>query len=444
MAPRRTSPAKRALQMASMTAGVTGSYLGYLAQRAFLNEKGREEKLKSAHARAGRRIATDLQELRGPAMKLGQLFSVQAGVLPEETLAELGALQREAPGMHPSLVRAQFRGAMGAPPETIFRSFDETPFAAASLGQVHRAVTRKGEVVAVKIQYPGITDAVKSDFTWFRAVATASQMKRYFPESLIAELERHIVAETDYDAEATNLEFFAKRLAPLGFVDVPRVHRDLSSGSVLTMSMVEGDSLDGFLARKPSQRTRNLVGERLLELFYYQVLDLEAFHADPHWGNYLFRADGTIGLVDFGCVKYLSSPFADNLRTVFLYPGARDSAEFRELLSKRYALSGQRLSPKTHAALVRMATQFYGKVYPPEVERDEEPVDFGDASVVRSYVQESQNLLRAKATLPDYVFLGRVESGLYNTLHRLKARVRTSAMVRRSLGRPGASRRHRA
>jgi predicted unusual protein kinase regulating ubiquinone biosynthesis (AarF/ABC1/UbiB family) len=419
--------------MASMTAGVTGSYLGYIAQRAFLSEKQREEKLRSTHAKAGRRIASDLAELRGPAMKLGQLFSVQSGMLPDEALAELGSLQREAPGMHPSLVRAQFRGAMGAPPEKVFKAFDETPFAAASLGQVHRAVTHAGETVAVKIQYPGITDAVKNDFTWFRAVATASQIKRYFPESLIGELEQHIVAETDYEAEARNIEFFAEKLAPLAFVDVPRVYRELSRGTVLTMSLLSGESLDEFLARRPSQRIRNLVGERLLELFYHQVLRLETFHADPHWGNYLFRADGTIGLVDFGCVKTLATPFADSLRAVFLYPGPRDSAAFRDLLAKRYALSGQKLSAKTHAALVRMATTFYATVYPPEAERDDEPVDFADGAVVRSYAHESQNLLRAKATLPDYVFLGRVESGLYNTLHRLKARVRTSAMVRRSL-----------
>jgi len=430
---RRETATTRALKMAATTASVTGSYLGYLAQHAFLDEKGREAKLRSTHAKAGRRIASDLQTLRGPAMKLGQLLSVQSGVLPDETLIELASLQREAPAMHPSLVRAQFKGAMGAPPERVFKSFDETAFAAASLGQVHRAVTHDGQTLAVKIQYPGIEDAVKNDFTWFRAVATASQMKRIFPESLIGELERHIVAETDYAAVAKNIEFFARGLAPLGFVDVPTVHADLSSGPVLTLSMLAGDSIDAFLARRPSQRTRDLVGERLLELFYFQVLRLGAFHADPHWGNYLFRPDGTIGLVDFGCVKYLAQPFVDNLRAVFLYPGKRDSAAFRDLLARRYTLAGQRLPPKSHRALVRMATEFYGTVYPPDVDRDDEPVDFSDAAVIKLYNQESQNILRAKATLPEYVFLGRSESGLYNTLHRLKARVRTSALVRRCL-----------
>ena len=160
----KDSPTRRALRMASMTAGISGSYLGYLAQSVFLGEEARGKKLKSTHARAGRRMSADLQELRGPAMKLGQLLSMQEGVLPDEAVMELANLQRSAPGMHPSLVRAQFKASMGAPPEAVFASFEETPFAAASLGQVHRAVTRKGELVAVKIQYPGIKDAVHNDF----------------------------------------------------------------------------------------------------------------------------------------------------------------------------------------------------------------------------------------------------------------------------------------
>ena len=431
--PRRETAAARALRMAAMTASVTDSYIGYLAQRSFLGEKKREEKLRSTHAKTGRRIVNDLQSLRGPAMKLGQFLSVQSGVLPDETLSELASLQREAPAMHPSLARAQFKGAMGAAPERVFKSFDETPFAAASLGQVHRAVTHDGETVAVKIQYPGIKDAVKNDFTWFRAFATASQIKRRFPETLLGELERHIVAETDYESEARNVEFFAQALRPLKYVDVPRVRADLSRDVVLTLSMLDGESIDAFLSRRPSQKLRDLVGERLLEMYYFQVLRLEAFHADPHWGNYLFRPDGTIGLVDFGCVKYLSRAFVDNLRAVFLYPGRRDSAAFRDLLARRYALAGQRLSAKSQRALVQMATEFYGKVYPPDIERDEERFDFGNAPVVMDYMRETQNLTRAKGTLPEYVFLGRAEAGLYSTLHRLKARVRTSALVRRCL-----------
>jgi predicted unusual protein kinase regulating ubiquinone biosynthesis (AarF/ABC1/UbiB family) len=430
---RGDSPAKRAMRMAAMTAGVTGSYLGYLAQRAFLGEAKARPKLKSAHAAAGRRMADEMVSLRGPAMKLGQALSLQAGLLPDEMVAELSSLQQSAPGMHPTLVRAQFKSAMSAAPEDVFRSLDPVPFAAASLGQVHRAVTKEGEAVAVKIQYPGIRDAVKHDFTWFRSMVTAAQMRRYTSEAVLRELEQQIMAETDYVREARNIETFARALEPLAFVSVPRVFHELSSDRVLTMSLMRGKHLDDFLADRPSQRLRDMVGERLFELFYFQVLKVEAFHADPHWGNYLFGPDGTIGLVDFGCVKYLDRAFVRNLKAVYLYPGSRASAEFSELLDRRYAEQGQRLPPKMRRALVRFAKEFYGRVYPPEPERDATPFDFSDAAVLRLYLREANNLARAKGGLPEYLFLSRAETGLYNTLHRLRARVRTSAIVRRYL-----------
>jgi predicted unusual protein kinase regulating ubiquinone biosynthesis (AarF/ABC1/UbiB family) len=426
-------PAKRALRMATLSAGVTGSYLGYLAQSAFLGKDGRQSKLKATHEKTARRVKDELTSLRGPAMKLGQFLSLQSGMLPDETLAELASLQMGAPGMHPTLVRAQFKASMGDAPEKVFRSFEETPFAAASLGQVHRAVTCDGERVAVKIQYPNIDQAVANDFKWFHAVASASQMKRYFPDPLLRELEEQIVAETDYAREVKNLEFFREALAPLPFVRVPRVYRTYSNEKVITMSLLDGEHLESWLAKRPSQAKRDLLGERFLELYYFQVLKVEAFHADPHWGNYLLAPDATIGLVDFGCVKYVESRFAANLRAVFLYPGDRNSKDFRDLLDKRYELNGQKLAPKMQASLVRFAQEFYGTVYPPEPAKDEQRFDFSDIAFYRTYREQSNALLRAKGALPEYVFLARAEMGLYNTLHRLRAHARTSKLVRKYL-----------
>ena len=132
MAPKRSSPAGRALRMAGLGVNVAGSYLGYFVQRAFLNAEARRTKLRSANQRAAQRMRGELESLRGPAMKLGQALSLQGGVLPEEVLLELSKLQMEAPGMHPSLMRAQFRNSMGRDPEDVFRSFTPEPFAAAS------------------------------------------------------------------------------------------------------------------------------------------------------------------------------------------------------------------------------------------------------------------------------------------------------------------------
>jgi len=378
-------------------------------------------------------MTAELVALRGPAMKLGQTLSLQAGLLPEEMLEELATLQMRAPGMHPTLARAQFRAGLGRDPEEVFRSFEPVPFAAASLGQVHRAVTREGARVAVKIQYPAIRDAVANDFRWFRTISAGARLTRHLPEVNLAELEEQILAETDYAREADNLEHFRKRLAPLDYVTVPKVFRRYSGEGVLTMELLEGAHLDELLGRRPAQKQRDALGARLVELFYFQLLRVEAFHADPHWGNYLFGSDGAIGLVDFGCVKYLDPDFVATLRAVYLYPGDRTGPEFQRLMDERYGLRGQRLAPAARKALARFAENFYRMVYPPEREREDEPFDFGDERCLKVYMRESANLARARCALPNYLFIARAETGLYATLYRLRARVAMSRIVRRLL-----------
>ena len=148
--------------------------------------------------------------------------------------------------------------------------------------------------------------------------------------------------ETDYVREAESIALFNTGLAPLPFIHVPRVFPGLSSPKVITMTRLPGQHLDDFLATRPSRALRDLVGERLVELFYFQLLRLAALHADPHWGNYLFNPDGTIGLIDFGCVKRLRPAFVADLQEFLLYPGSRRTPEFLKLLDRRYAGVGGR------------------------------------------------------------------------------------------------------
>ncbi|MBI1876619.1 MAG: AarF/ABC1/UbiB kinase family protein [Acidobacteria bacterium] len=428
-----TSATGRALRLAGLTAGVTGSYVGYMAQRMFLGVEGRDTKRRATHAKTGHRIRDELQLLRGPVMKVGQALSLHTDLVPEEMLAELTKLQMEAPGMHPSLALAQFRASVGRSPEQVFKRFDAEPFAAASLGQVHRAVMRDGTCAAVKIQYPGIRAAIESDFRWIRNVTLPAQASGHLPKAALDEMESQIVAETDYVREADHIEFFRTSLKPLDFVVVPDVYRDCSTDRVLTMSVVAGQHLDAFLAKHPSQRLRDIVGSRLLELFYFQVLILKVLHADPHWGNYLFNDDGTIGLVDFGCVKQLGSEFIGRLRKSFLYPGRTDSPDFRRIVQEQFGSPGKKLSSVSQRAVADFAERFYRKVYPPDLKDADRAFDFSDPGFLRDFLRAAGKLARAKGSTTEYIFLVRAEIGLYTTLHRLKARVHTSAIVRRLL-----------
>jgi predicted unusual protein kinase regulating ubiquinone biosynthesis (AarF/ABC1/UbiB family) len=419
--------------MASMGADIAGSYLGYALQRAFLGETKSRAKLKSTHTRAARRMRDEMQSLRGTAMKLGQTLSLQTGVLPDEALAELTTLQMQAPGMHPSLVRIQIKRSLGQEPEEVFKEFTPEPFAAASLGQVHHAITKADERVAVKVQYPGIRDAITNDVKLFRAVSKPAQASGHLPKVAIDELEKQFLAETDYKREADNIEFFRRELAPLSFVQVPKLLRRYSAGKVLTMSLMRGQHLDDFLANRPSQKLRNELGTRLFDLFYFQVLKIGSLHADPHWGNYLFGTDGRISLVDFGCVKTLSPATVKYLHQAFLYSGSLHSADFARLMETYYRAEGLKLLPVTRHSLIRFSENFYRKVYPPDPTKDYR-FDFGNRKFLNDYLSEAKNLFRTKGMLADLIFVARAEMGLYQTLHRLKAQVPTSQIVRKHLG----------
>src|SRR5438132_13178060 len=185
------------------------------------------------------------------------MVRVQMGGPRDGILAEVATLKMKAPGMHPSLVRVQIKGSLGREPEEIFKQFTVEPFAAASLGQVHHAITREGQRVAVKIQYPGIRRAIENDFGLFRTFSKPAQASGHIRRSAIDEIEEQIIAETDYLREADNIDFLAELLAPLSFVKVPRLFRKYSCDKVLTMSLMTGQHLEDFLAQRPSQKLRN-------------------------------------------------------------------------------------------------------------------------------------------------------------------------------------------
>ena len=188
----------RGLRIGKLGLTLTGSYLGYQFQNLFLNEQGRPERRKSFNRKAAGQIRAELESLKGPVMKLGQILSTQFHLMPEETLSELAKLQMRAPAMHATLARAQFKASFGKFPEEVFRSFTEEPFAAASLGQVHRAVTKHGQEVAVKIQYPAIRKAIEDDFKLLRSGTFPGRVTGHATESMIAEIEQGMLQETDY------------------------------------------------------------------------------------------------------------------------------------------------------------------------------------------------------------------------------------------------------
>ncbi len=302
---------RRGLSLGLLGLQLTGSYLGYQLERLLGSSEEGDQKQKAFRQKASRRIRAQLENLKGPAMKAGQVLSMAGEIVPEELVQEMTELQMHAPAMHSALARAQFKGSYGKYPEEVFAEFTAEPFAAASLGQVHRAVTRKGETVAVKIQYPAIKQTIENDFKLIRSATLPGQLTGHIPKAILDELEHSVLEETDYLKEGRNIELFGEQLRELEFVHVPKVYWRYTTDRVLTMSFLEGAPLHQFLAGRPSTEVRDVLGERLLKMFLFQIHKMRRFHADPHPGNYLFTDNGEINLVDFGCVKRVCPP---NLR----------------------------------------------------------------------------------------------------------------------------------
>jgi predicted unusual protein kinase regulating ubiquinone biosynthesis (AarF/ABC1/UbiB family) len=418
----------RGFRIGRLSLGLTGSYLGYQFQNLFLDEQTRESKKRSFQAIAARRIRRELESLKGPVMKLGQMLSMQSHLLSDDVVAELGNLQMRAPPMHPTLARAQFKASFGRFPEEVFRSFTPEPFAAASLGQVHQAITQEGEIVAVKIQYPAIRSAIEDDFKLLRSLAMPARIRGRQHELVFAELEEGILRETDYKNEGQNIDFFRERLKPLPFVRVPLVHWDYSTDRILTMSFIPGEPLPYFLKEmRPSQTERDEIGQRLLKLFEVQLHRIHAMHVDPHPGNYLIDKDGTIGLVDFGCVKRFSADFIELMRAFERRAWLEGERESRRMLQLIWGPEIHK-QPRLAAKLFRNVLDFYEMLFP-SPGTGSTVIDFGDPKFLNMMIHLWKDSLQCKSVNPEFVFYQRAEMGLYNLLHFLRARLNPTVAV---------------
>jgi predicted unusual protein kinase regulating ubiquinone biosynthesis (AarF/ABC1/UbiB family) len=423
----------RGFRLGKLGLSLTGSYLGYQAQNLFLGTETKNQRRHHFQQKASRRVRDELASLKGPFMKIGQILSMQRQALPDDAIAELASLQMQAPGMHPTLARAQFKSSCGKYPEDVFQEFDPDPFAAASLGQVHRAITKCGQKVAVKIQYPAIRTAIENDIKLLRSATLPGRITGHAPVSILEEMQRGFLEETDYIQEGKNIDYFRDRLAVLPYVTIPSVHWDLTTDRVLTMSFVEGEIVGKFLESKPTQAVRNLIGHRLFELYHFQLQSCQTLHADHHPGNYLFRPDGCFGLVDFGCVKRVSPEISELGRCCVNHSWRQGPEQAQRVINIIWG-------PQMHHAKARRMLsgldELMGLVFP-AAGANGSLVDFGQPVLLHTLFQTLRKALRDKLTNPEFAFITRAELGLYNLLHHLGAKVDTRDVWRRVLERAG-------
>ncbi len=303
---RRLRRARRTTRVWRLTARNGVRYAVHRARRLVVRHPERREELDNEFTiRSSADVARELGHMKGALMKFGQLLSFIVEALPEETQRALATLQADAPPMSAAAAEAVVLAELGMPAERAFLDWNPHPVAAASVGQVHRAVDRTGRDVAVKVQYPGVDEAIESDLAnaegLYRLV-TAFALKGLDSKSLVDELRSRMREELDYRIEAANQTEFATYFAGHPFVAIPAVVPATSTRRVLTSEWIGGSNWDEFLAGADAAARRR-AGESIWRFAQHCVHHLGAFNGDPHPGNYRFGPGGEVTFLDFGLVK---------------------------------------------------------------------------------------------------------------------------------------------
>jgi predicted unusual protein kinase regulating ubiquinone biosynthesis (AarF/ABC1/UbiB family) len=269
-------------------------------------------------ARNAKALKETLGRLKGPLMKVAQIMATIPDLLPPEFAEQFAELQTNAPAMGPAFVRRRMAAELGPDWASRFGSFDLTPAAAASLGQVHRATTTAGAPLAVKLQYPDMQSAVESDLAQFRAL---TGMGRRLLGSLdtreaVEEIAVRLREELDYEREAKAMALYRAFFDARDDICVPAPQPDLSTGRLLTMGWLQGDGLMSL--KSADQETRNRVARLLFEGWWTPLTHLGVIHGDPHLGNYSFSDGGSrLNLLDFGCVRIFPPAFVAGVVKLF-------------------------------------------------------------------------------------------------------------------------------
>ena len=300
-------------------------------------------------------VAQVLGGMKGAIMKAGQMVSFIADGLPPEAQAALATLQADVPPMAPSLAEGVVRAELGADPGRLFLDWDPTPVAAASIGQVHRAVMPDGRIVAVKVQYPGVDRAIKSDLDnaeLLYGLFASFALKNMDVKSLVDELRARMGDELDYTLEARCQDEFARIYAGHPFIHVPAVVFERCSRRVLTTEWVDGHTWTEFLEQTP-EPIRQRSAEVLFRFAEQSIWHHRVFNGDPHPGNYRFHADGSVTFLDFGLVKRWAPGELETLSPVLDAVLADDpEATVREMVRAGFLARSHRLSPELVHAYV--------------------------------------------------------------------------------------------
>jgi predicted unusual protein kinase regulating ubiquinone biosynthesis (AarF/ABC1/UbiB family) len=413
---------RRFLKLAGMTASVASNYARTTVKGIFQNAEAREAERSEAYRESGSMIARTLGELKGAVMKVGQMASIAQDILPKEIADALSTLQKQAPPMDYAVIAEQIEKELGAPPEQLFAHFEKTPFASASIGQVHRARTDDGREVVVKVQYPGVDSAVDSDLRHLKLALRVSgliNVPKAAMDASFDELRERLHEELDYCNEADNVRIFREYHKQHPFVAIPEVVGSRSAQRVLTLVYEPGEGITNLDAAGFDQATRDKLGLHLFLVTMHQIFEFGCIHADPNPGNYAFRQDGTLVLYDFGCVKRLQAPFVEAYRDTILSGRMEDWSGVDDGLLRLGVRRPD--APPVEGSFYKPWRDMFTLPF------EEQPrFDFGAAKLHEDVVKQVPSALKRLSSFQpakELIFVDRAIVGMYGNLRTLRARV---------------------
>jgi predicted unusual protein kinase regulating ubiquinone biosynthesis (AarF/ABC1/UbiB family) len=301
-----TTKIKRAGKLVTTGARVGVNYIKYYGEKLVKTESQAKQNLNKNNAED---IYSGLKQLKGSALKVAQMLSMEKSLLPQAYVDKFSLAQFSVPPLSPPLVIKTFKKYFGNHPNQIFDKFDSNSVNAASIGQVHKAELR-GKKLAVKIQYPGVADSIKSDLSLVKPIAIKMfNIKGKDSDKYFQEVEDKLVEETNYDLEISQSKEIAKSCAHIPNLLFPEYYEDYSSDRIITMDFMKGEHLSVFTKHNNDKKKSNQLGQALWDFYMFQIHILKKVHADPHPGNFLINEDAQLIALDFGCMKSIPNNF---------------------------------------------------------------------------------------------------------------------------------------
>ena len=416
-----TGKLERAGKLVSTGVKIGGNYIKYMGDKITNPEQAKE----NFDQNNAEDIYDGLKSLKGSALKVAQMLSMEKNLLPSAYVNKFSLAQFSVPPLSGPLVRKTFKQYLGNYPEDIFETFTAESVNAASIGQVHKA-TNKGKKLAVKIQYPGVANSISSDLTLVKPVATRLfNLRGKDSEKYFKEVEGKLLEETDYTLELEQSKQITEACSMIPNLKFPNYYPEFSCDKILTMGWMEGIHLSEYTAQKNDPEQMKLVGQTLWDFYMYQMHVLKRVHADPHPGNFLVDASGALVAIDFGCTKEVPEDFYVPYFELAQKEAMEDRDFFIDKITTLEILRPDD-SEEDSAYITDLFHELLGVLTFPF---HNETFDFSDESFWSKVAQMSERLsqdeqirkLNGNRGSRHFLYINRTFFGLYNLLHDLKA-----------------------